>query len=467
MQFEDLRLAAPIVRAVADEGYTTPTPIQAGAIPPALEGQDVLGCAQTGTGKTGAFALPTLNQLASRRPKGRRTPRALVLCPTRELATQIAESFQAYGRHLPIRGVTIFGGVSQVPQVRKLRHGVDVIVATPGRLLDLMNQGEVDLHQLEMLILDEADRMLDMGFIHDIRRIVKHVPDERQTLFFSATMPPPIRRLADALLTDPVSIEVARVSSTAEAIEQRVFHVNKKNKAVLLQRLLNKEDMDRTLIFTRTKYGADKLVKVLNRAGTNAAAIHGNKSQNARTRALAGFKSGKTRVLVATDIASRGIDVDEISHVINFDIPHEPETYVHRIGRTARAGSSGTALSFCDHDEVGSLHAIERLIKEKISIRDCEPDLLHDAPERGRPARPGGRRNGGGGGGGRRNGGGGGRRQGGGGGGGRRQNSGGGGGGGGRRSGGRGRGPGSGGGGKPGQRSNGRGRRPRRHSVSS
>ncbi len=393
MRFHELRLAEPIVRAVAAEGYTTPTPIQTKAIPEALAGKDVLGCAQTGTGKTGAFALPILHRLA--RPAvvhGQRTrnrtrggrPRALVLCPTRELATQIFESFGAYGRNLALRHAVIFGGVSQARQVRELRAGIDVLVATPGRLLDLIEQGFVDLRAIEVLVLDEADRMLDMGFIRDIRRVVKQLPSRRQTLLFSATMPAEICRLADSILRGPISVRVTPEASTVEAISQFVYLVARKNKPILLKRLLRHQGMGRTLVFTRTKYGADKLVRVLRRSGIEAGAIHGNKNQSARTRALDGFKSGGTPVLVATDIASRGIDVDEITHVVNFDMPNVPETYVHRIGRTARAGASGIAVSFCDHDELDDLRAIERLIRMQLKVIEDKPDLAFDAPTKHR-----------------------------------------------------------------------------------
>ncbi|MBT8484007.1 MAG: DEAD/DEAH box helicase, partial [Phycisphaerae bacterium] len=346
MRFDELRLAEPIVRAVAAEGYETPTPIQAQAIPPVLAGKDVLGCAQTGTGKTGAFALPILHRLANGagapagngRRKGHHTrpgrlaqrPRALVLAPTRELATQIYESFRTYGGSLRLRHAVIFGGVSQVRQVAALRAGVDVIVATPGRLLDLMNQRLVDLRAIEIFVLDEADRMLDMGFIRDIRKVVECLPAKRQTLLFSATMPAEIRQLADSVLRDPIAVQATPESSTVEAIAQSVYFVAKKSKPALLERLLQRADRGRTLVFTRTKYGADRVVRNLRRAGVHAAAIHGNKSQNARTRALDGFKSGDTPVLVATDIAARGIDVDEITHVVNYDVPNIAETYVHR-----------------------------------------------------------------------------------------------------------------------------------------
>jgi len=395
MRFDELRLAEPIVRAVAAQGYSTPTPIQEKAIPPILEGKDLLGCAQTGTGKTGAFAMPILDRL-SRPPQGSggagrsrargRAPRALVLCPTRELASQISESFRAYGEGLHLRDTVVFGGVSQAKQVGRLRNGTDILVATPGRLLDLMNQGLVDLRSVEILVLDEADRMLDMGFIRDIRRVVGALPDRRQTLLFSATMPAEIRGLADSLLQAPVFVKSAPVATPAEAIQQSVYLASKANKAALLERLLTNSQMTRTLVFTRTKHGADKLVKYLSGAHIDAAAIHGNKTQGARTRALAGFKSGHTRVLVATDIASRGIDVDRITHVVNFDVPNEAETYVHRIGRTARAGESGIAISFCDQQELGDLRAIERLMGMQIEIRTDEPELTYEAPARSTPA---------------------------------------------------------------------------------
>ncbi len=394
MRFSELRLSEPIVRAVTAEGYETATPIQVKAIPEILAGHDVLGCAQTGTGKTAAFALPMLHQLAatstkrSKRPevrphgksKRRRAnpgrPRALILAPTRELASQIFESFCTYGRHVRIRHVVVFGGVKQASQVRSLRAGCDVLIATPGRLLDLINQGHIDLRGVETLVLDEADRMLDMGFIHDIRKIVTKMPGERQTLLFSATMPREIRNLADSLLSDPVFMETAPTASPAEAVAQSVYLVMRQNKPALLQRVLDQPEMGRALIFTRTKHGADRVVKQLGRGGVQAEAIHSNKSQNTRTKALNGFKSGHVQVLVATDIASRGIDVDEITHVINYDLPNLPDTYVHRIGRTARAGASGVAISFCDHDEIKHLKAIERLIRMEIEVRRDESDLL-------------------------------------------------------------------------------------------
>lgn len=382
MKFVDLGLAEPIVRAVAAEGYTSPTPIQAQAIPVALEGHDLLGCAQTGTGKTCAFALPILHRLVQSTDGGKgrkaahgRAPRALILCPTRELASQIFDSFVAYGRNLPLRHAVIFGGVNQHRQVQALRSGVDVLIATPGRLLDLINQGFVDLREVETLVLDEADRMLDMGFIHDIRKIVRLISTDRQTLLFSATMSQEIRKLASSILRDPIAIETARESATADAIAQQVYMIARPNKPELLQHLIHQDQVGRTLVFTRTKHGADKLVKILHRYSINADAIHGNKTQNARTRAMQAFRSGKTSVLVATDIAARGIDVDEITHVFNYDMPVDAETYVHRIGRTARAGSTGIAISLCDKDEVKTLRAIERRTQQRIEVVRVPTDL--------------------------------------------------------------------------------------------
>jgi len=397
MQFDDFSIAAPLLAGVADQGYATPTPIQEKAIPPALAGRDVLGCAQTGTGKTCAFALPILERLtrsaSERRGNRRGAPRALIVAPTRELAGQILDDFKAYGGRLPIRHAAIFGGVSQFHQVRRLRAGVDVLIATPGRLLDLMEQGHVDLSAVETLVLDEADCMLDMGFIHDIRRIVRRVPEERQTLLFSATMPSSIRRLADSILRDPVQVQAAPESTTADKVSQSVYMVLKSQKGTLLGRLLSRPNTDRTLVFTRTKHGADRLVKVLRRNGVEAGAIHGNKTQGARTRALDAFKSGRTPVLVATDIASRGIDVDSVSHVVNFDMPNTPETYVHRIGRTARAGESGTAVSFCDVEEMGELRAVERLLGNRLEVALDEPDLSFEAATTPSPRKGGDRQN--------------------------------------------------------------------------
>jgi ATP-dependent RNA helicase RhlE len=388
MLFADLRLADPILRAIS---YKTATPIQAKAIPFVLEGKDVLGSAQTGTGKTAAFAMPILHRLFnSARPAGKPRARALVLCPTRELASQIAQSFCEYGRHVNISVTTVFGGVGERPQINALRRGVDVIVATPGRLLDLVRQNHADLKGIQTLVLDEADRMLDMGFIHDIRKLVAQIPAQRQTLFFSATMPREIRQLADSLLKQPAVVEVERVSTPVQAVEQSVYFVSKQNKPELLARLVKDLPMFRAIVFTRTKHGADRVVRHLDRYGIRSQAIHGNKSQNMRERALSDFKNNKTHVLVATDIASRGIDVDGITHVVNYDLTHEPETYVHRIGRTARAGATGAAVAFCDSEEVSNLRAIERLIRQSIPVKthgmkpgDFKPLVIaEDRPER-------------------------------------------------------------------------------------
>ncbi|HEX2532427.1 MAG TPA: DEAD/DEAH box helicase [Chitinophagaceae bacterium] len=370
MSFEQLGLIAPILKALSKEGYTHPTPIQEQCIPDVLKGKDLLGCAQTGTGKTAAFALPILQLLYTdnRNSSGYKHTRALILTPTRELATQIEESFAAYGRHLGLKQDVIFGGVSQHNQTLSLRNGTDILIATPGRLLDLMNQGYIHLDHLEIFVLDEADRMLDMGFIRDVKKVIKELPEEKQTLFFSATMPPAIAELADSLLHDPVKVEVTPVSSTAEKIEQAVYFVHKKDKLSLLVHLLNEHKIKRTLVFTRTKHGADKVCKDLAKANIRSAAIHGNKAQTARQRALGDFKAGKLKVLVATDIAARGIDVDELTHVINYDLPNVPETYVHRIGRTGRAGLSGIALSFCDREERAFLKDIKKLTNQPIPV---------------------------------------------------------------------------------------------------
>ncbi|NLE61986.1 MAG: DEAD/DEAH box helicase [Planctomycetes bacterium] len=379
MRFEDLRLSEPILRAVVAEGYTIPTPIQVKAIPHVLEGRDVLGCAQTGTGKTAAFALPILQRLGQtqpRDPRNTRTIRVLVLAPTRELAAQIGDSFRVYGRNTPLRHTVIFGGVNQNPQARALREGIDILVATPGRLLDLMEQGLVDLQHVQVLVLDEADRMLDMGFIRDIRRIVAKVPTKRQTLLFSATMPAEIRELANEILRKPVSVQVAAASIAADTVMQSVYFVEKTGKPEMLKHFLNNNAITRALVFTRTKHGADRVARHLSRAGICAEAIHGNKSQNARTRAMARFKSSSPPVLVATDIAARGLDIDEISHVINYDLPNEPETYVHRIGRTGRAGASGLAVSFCGSEERPYLKDIERLIRRPIPVSPDKPKLV-------------------------------------------------------------------------------------------
>ncbi len=370
MLFKELQLIEPILKALETEGYTVPTPIQQQAIPLALEGRDLLGCAQTGTGKTAAFAIPILQLVYQAIQNGNRskTIKALVLTPTRELAIQIDESFAAYGRYLYLKHQVIFGGVSQVPQVNALRNGVDILVATPGRLLDLMQQGYIRLHEIDFFVLDEADRMLDMGFINDVKKIVAKLPAKKQTLFFSATMPMEIEKLSSTLLHNPAKVEVTPVSSTVEKIEQAVYYVEKDQKKHLLIHLLKDKAIQTALVFTRTKHGADKVVKELSRVGISAEAIHGNKSQNARQRALSNFKAGSTRILVATDIAARGIDVDQLSHVFNFELPNVPETYVHRIGRTGRAGASGMAVSFCDAEERAYLNDIQKLIKITLPV---------------------------------------------------------------------------------------------------
>ena len=390
MRFEDARLIEPILRAVRAVGYEVCTDIQAQAIPHVLKGRDVMGCAQTGTGKTAAFALPILQRLSEFTPKkGARRTRCLVLAPTRELALQIHESFVTYGQYLPLRYAAIFGGVNQNPQARALRAGVDVLIATPGRLLDLMQQGHADLANIEILVLDEADRMLDMGFLPDIRRILTQVPRRRQSLMFSATMPADIRRLANDILHQAVSVEAARVSSAATTVAHFLHHVEKRDKPALLAAILSQTAFSRALVFTRTKHGADKVVRQLMRTGMRAAALHGNKSQNARTRALGEFRSGKTPVLVATDIAARGLDVDDISHVINFDLTAEPETYVHRIGRTGRAGATGIAISFCSAEERANLRAIERLMQASLELVDNPSGFVAtQAPPADRPAAP-------------------------------------------------------------------------------
>ncbi|WP_317898490.1 DEAD/DEAH box helicase [Aurantibacillus circumpalustris] len=362
--------------ALDKKGYTEPTPIQEQAIPHILEGKDIFGCAQTGTGKTAAFALPILQLLDAKRSNQRQGPgtvKALILAPTRELVSQISENFTAYGKNLGISHCIIFGGVSQVNQVNNLRRGVDVIVATPGRLLDLMNQGYVKLNNIEHFVLDEADRMLDMGFINDIKKIITKIPAKRQTLFFSATAAPAIMKLANTILVNPVSVAVNPVSSTTTLVEQSVYYVKKENKRGLLKHVLSSNNIEHALVFTRTKHGADKVVKDLATLGIAAAAIHGNKSQGARERALKGFKNRTIRILVATDIASRGIDVDKLSHVINYEIPEQAETYVHRIGRTGRAGASGVAMSFCAKEEMNYLKDINKLIKKNIEVVSTHP----------------------------------------------------------------------------------------------
>lgn len=381
MTFDQLLLVEPIMRSLQAEGYQHPTAIQQKAIPSILEGKDLLGCAQTGTGKTAAFALPILQLLYKRKQdakingikKGQNAIKALVLTPTRELAIQVDESFRVYGKYTGMRTAVLFGGVSQHHQEIALRKGVDILVATPGRLLDLISQRIISLNSIEIFVLDEADRMLDMGFIHDIKKLTAILPKNRHTLFFSATMPSEIKKLADSLLKDPVQVEVAPVSSSANTVSQQVFFVEKTDKRALLKHVLNDKTIKRAIVFTRTKHGADKVTKDLNFAGIKAEAIHGNKAQNARQRALENFKTGSIRILVATDIAARGIDVDEITHVINYEMPNEPETYVHRIGRTGRAGASGIALSFCDMDERAYLKDIQKLIKKPIPATENHP----------------------------------------------------------------------------------------------
>jgi ATP-dependent RNA helicase RhlE len=375
VSFDTFNLIPELQRAVHDAGYTVPTPIQVRAIPIVFDGRDLLAAAQTGTGKTAAFALPILQRLhaAQPLPRGPRAPRALVLVPTRELAAQVAESFKDLGRHLRQRGVLVFGGVSPKPQVKALAEGVDIIVATPGRLLDHLQMRLVDLSRIEVLVLDEADRMLDMGFVHDVKRIIAKLPQKRQTLFFSATMPPEIQRLAATILVNPQKVEVTPESTTAETVTQFLYFVDRKDKRSLLLHILNSPSIPTALVFTRTKHGADKVAQGLNRAGVRAEAIHGNKSQNARQSALLNFKNRRTRVLVATDIAARGIDIEELTHVINYELPNVPETYIHRIGRTGRAGASGIALSFCDAEEKEYLRDIQKLITRPIPIAEDNP----------------------------------------------------------------------------------------------
>ena len=374
MTFEELHIIPPILRALREAGYEQPTPIQEAAIPPVLQGRDLLGCAQTGTGKTAAFAVPILQLLAGRGiPQGKRPIRALVLTPTRELALQNYENFELYGRNLGLRAAVIFGGVGQAPQVSALENGVDVLVATPGRLNDLIGQDFVSLDSLEIFVLDEADRMLDMGFIHDVRRVIDKTPEKKQTLLFSATMPPEIQEIADRLLHDMAVVQVAPPATTVEAIRQYVYFVDRENKRRLLAWLLENPELVSVLVFTRTKHGADRVARDLTRAGFSAQSIHGDKSQNARQAALTAFKEGRCRILVATDIAARGIDIEELSHVVNFDIPEVPETYVHRIGRTGRAGLEGTAISFCTADERADYDNILRLTKAKIETVEEHP----------------------------------------------------------------------------------------------
>ena len=398
-QFTDFGLAEPILRALSEENYVTPTPIQAQTIPLLLEKRDVIGIAQTGTGKTAAFALPILNHIAVNRVRPQpKTCRALVLSPTRELSGQILDSFRAYGRHLRIHSALAIGGVSMGGQVRSLLNGVDVLVATPGRLLDLVHSNALRLNGVETFVLDEADRMLDMGFIHDIRKIVAKLPKERQTLLFSATMPTDIAELARQMLRDPAKVSVTPAATTVERIAQRIVHIDRAGKAKMLSDILRQEPVDRVLVFTRTKHGADKVVRGLNKDGFTAEAIHGNKSQNQRQRVLDNFRSGRVRTLVATDIAARGIDVEGVSHVINFDLPNIPESYVHRIGRTARAGTEGVAISLCSHDELPFLRDIEKLIRMAIpATGQVSRPAQRTQPQQARNGRPqnGQHRNGG------------------------------------------------------------------------
>lgn len=386
MSFENLDLIEPIQRALKTEGYEKPTPIQEQAIPIILQRKDLLGCAQTGTGKTAAFAIPIIQILhqANLNPKGKHFIKALIVTPTRELAIQIGESFAAYGRYAGLKHTVVFGGVGERPQTDALRGGVDILIATPGRLLDFMNQGFIDLKHLDLFVLDEADRMLDMGFIHDVKRIIAALPKERQSLFFSATMPADIVRLSQTILNKPEKVEVTPESTTAERVEQRMYMVDYANKRDLLLHVVQDTEITSALVFTRTKFGADKIVKFLAKSGHKAQAIHGNKSQTARQKALADFKNQKIRFLVATDIAARGIDIDDLSHVINFEIPNIPETYVHRIGRTGRAGQSGIALSFCDNTEIPYLRDIQRLIGLTVPVVNDHPYPMTDFT----PAKP-------------------------------------------------------------------------------
>lgn len=372
MKFTDLKLIDPIAKALQEEGYVQPTPIQAKAIPSILEGRDLLGTAQTGTGKTAAFAIPILQNLTAKNIRNNQI-KALVLTPTRELAIQIEESFNAYGRHLKLRNLVIFGGVKQGAQEQALKKGVDILVATPGRLLDFISQGLISLKNLDIFVLDEADRMLDMGFVHDVKRIIKLLPPKRQTLFFSATFPDEISKLANSMLTNPVKVEVAPVSSTADTIQQKVYFVDKENKLDLLTHILKNDISDSVLVFSRTKHGADKIARKLQSQKISAEAIHGNKSQNQRQNALSNFKSGKTRILVATDIAARGIDIDELKYVVNYELSDVSETYVHRIGRTGRAGADGSSISFVDGLDLINLKNTEKLIGKKIPVEKDHP----------------------------------------------------------------------------------------------
>lgn len=394
MTFDELNLIEPILRALKEEGYENPTPIQQQAIPPLLEGKDLLGCAQTGTGKTAAFAIPIIQRLYNSREEDRKRKltSTLILTPTRELAIQIGESFAAYGKYTGLKHTVIFGGVSQHNQTNALKYGIDIIIATPGRLLDLMNQGFVDLNHIKLFVLDEADRMLDMGFVHDVKKVLTKLPRQKQSLFFSATMPPAITKLADSILYQPVKVEVTPVSSTADTIRQAVYFIDKGNKKLLLMDLLKNAEMKSVLVFTRTKHGADRVARDLTKHGFKAAAIHGDKSQNARQHALNDFKTGKLRTLIATDIAARGIDVDNLSHVINYELPNVPETYVHRIGRTGRAGANGVAYSFCDAEEKAYLKDIQKLIGKSIPVIDDHHFPMQDFNPEPKPKETRGRR---------------------------------------------------------------------------
>ncbi|MFD2905590.1 DEAD/DEAH box helicase [Sphingobacterium anhuiense] len=395
MQFQDLKLIAPILKALEAVGYTTPTPIQEQAIPIIFRKNDLLGCAQTGTGKTAAFAIPILQMLSYSKVKtAKKNIRALVLTPTRELAIQIEENFNQYSKDLPLKSLVVFGGVGQQPQRDALKRGIDVLIATPGRLLDLYGQGYIDLKHLEFFVLDEADRMLDMGFIHDVKKLIKIIPEKRQTLFFSATMPPEIQKLANHILVDPIKVEVTPESTTAEKIQQEVYYVKKNDKKDLLIHVLKEKNINHVLVFSKTKHGADRIVKDLAKKNIQSAAIHGNKSQSARQNALKNFKDRTLRVLVATDIAARGIDIDELAFVINYDLPNIPESYVHRIGRTGRAGKDGQAISFCDEEEYAFLLDIQKSIRMEIPLVEKHPYALHIsgvAPKKAGTAKKSGR----------------------------------------------------------------------------